>query len=329
MLYVKKHILSVIFLVLGICAGFILDKDNSPLPQSVREESSSYKFINPLLFVDYGTIQEDDEYVPLKKNITNYIDKAIAEEKVSEASVYFRKLNLGKSISVYSEKTYSPSSMLKVVNMVAALRIAELDPSFLSKRIFISKSYSSYLQDGDRYEPKLPVKIGGTYTIKELVEHTIIESDNVANKALKDAVGEEILNKTYEDLNMPKVDLAADRGYNPEYYSHLFRALYNGTYLSKPVSEKVLELLSNTLFNKGIVAGVPTGTTVSHKFGINAFTVGPYAELHDCGIVYYPEHPYFVCIMTRGNDLATLETIIKDISTISWEFVNSIHKLVP
>jgi len=325
-LFLTQNALRIMFLALGMGIGFVLDKDTFVPPKPVREESSGYKFINPLLFVDYGTSEEDSEYEPLKKIITDYIDKAIAEGRVSETSVYFRKLNLGKSVSVYPEKTYSPSSMLKVVNLVTALRIAELDPSFLSKSIFINGDYASYLQDDDRYPPQVPVKIGSTYTIKELMEHAIVESDNVANKALKNAVGDERLEKTYEDLNMPKVDLVADRGYNPEQYSHLFRALYNGTYLSKSTSEKVLELLSKTSFNKGVVAGVPENTTVSHKFGINAFTVGPYAELHDCGIVYYPEHPYFICIMTRGNDLADLEKIIQDISAISWSFIDNIIK---
>jgi hypothetical protein len=159
------------------------------------------------------------------------------------------------------------------------------------------------------------------------MEHSIIESDNVANKALKTIIGEERLSKTYDDLRMPKVELAADRGYTTELYSHLFRALYNGTYLSKPTSEKVLDMLSKTTFDQGLKAGVPIETTISHKFGVNTFTqnppVDPYLELHDCGIVYYPQNPYLICVMTRGQDYSVLETIIKDISKITWDYVDT------
>src|SRR6185436_5295057 len=89
----------------------------------------------------------------------------------------------------------------------------------------------------------------------------------------------------------------------PQNYSHLFRALYNGTYLSHDASEKALELLSRTKFSDGIVAGVPKETTVSHKFGERTLSLNTSSinELHDCGIVYYPGHPYFLCIMTKGT----------------------------
>ena len=76
-------------------------------------------------------------------------------------------------------------------------------------------------------------------------------------------------------------------------------------------SEKALDILSKTTFNDGLVAGVDKGITVSHKFGEY---VGQQIELHDCGIIYYPENPYFLCIMTRGDNLDNLKDVIKNIS---------------
>ena len=54
-------------------------------------------------------------------------------------------------------------------------------------------------------------------------------------------------------------------------YSKVFFALLNATYLNKENSEKALELLSNTDFTQGIVAGVPNNIKVAHKFGIYFF----------------------------------------------------------
>ena len=36
-------------------------------------------------------------------------------------------------------------------------------------------------------------------------------------------------------------------------------------------------------------------------------------------MVYYPEKPYFLCVMTKGSDFAVLEKIISDISRIAYE----------
>jgi hypothetical protein len=88
-----------------------------------------------------------------------------------------------------------------------------------------------------------------------------------------------------------------------------------------------LELLTKTDFDKGLVAGVPSGTLVAHKFGEKTInTVGisgqinnTIHELHDCGIIYIPNDPYFLCVMTKGNDFETLASVIKDISGIVWK----------
>ena len=45
----------------------------------------------------------------------------------------------------------------------------------------------------------------------------------------------------------------------------------------------------------------------------------PEHELHDCGIVYYPEHPYFLCVMTRGGDRPKLAAAIADVSKVAYD----------
>lgn len=145
----------------------------------------------------------------------------------------------------------------------------------------------------------------------------------MANSALIQLIGEDKVFKVYDDLKLhrPSED---KEGYTVQEYSYLFRVLYNGTYLSKELSERVLELLSKTKFANGIVAGVPSGTVVSHKFGIKTLS-DDVRELHDCGIVYYPENPYFVCVMTRGYNFDDLSSILKTISEKIW---NNVH-LIP
>lgn len=96
-------------------------------------------------------------------------------------------------------------------------------------------------------------------------------------------------------------------------YASFFRILFNSSYLSRENSEKALRLLDATDYNDALPAGVPPGIQVAHKFG-EAGTVEVERQLHDCGIVYFPDHPYLACIMTRGKELDGLKQSIVDIS---------------
>src|SRR6185437_13516132 len=93
------------------------------------------------------------------------------------------------------------------------------------------------------------------------------------------------------------------------------------TYLSPEMSEKALKLLSQTTFTSGIVAGVPKNIPVAHKFGERAYDTDATKELHDCGIVYFPNHPYMLCIMTKGTDFGSLATVLKTISQKTYDEV--------
>ena len=100
-----------------------------------------------------------------------------------------------------------------------------------------------------------------------------------------------------------------------------FRILFNSSYLSRESSEKALELLANTEYSDALVSGIPKDVTVAHKFG-EAGTGNVERQLHDCGIVYFPNHPYLACIMTRGHNTETLRNSIQDISRFVYEKID-------
>jgi beta-lactamase class A len=99
-------------------------------------------------------------------------------------------------------------------------------------------------------------------------------------------------------------------------YAGFFRILYNATYVSRTASEWILGALSESTFQKGIVAGVPRGTAIAHKFGER--TIDDTTEqLHDCGIVY-GKNPYIICVMSRGKAYEKLEDFISAISKTTY-----------
>jgi hypothetical protein len=90
-------------------------------------------------------------------------------------------------------------------------------------------------------------------------------------------------------------------------------------------------MLASSTFKQGLAAGVPEGVIVAHKFGerveyfvdrATGIEQSHISQLHDCGIVYYKKTPYGICVMTEGQDLDTLKTVISMISKTTYDEVD-------
>ena len=168
----------------------------------------------------------------------------------------------------------------------------------------------------------------------------IKDSDNNALSILSSnlLIDVDALKAVYQDLEVPFLADPANQQ-NPEKFdfmttnnfSYFFRALYNGTYLDREYSEKALQILSDVDFKDGLVAGIPNGISISHKFGLESVAPNGFVitsrELHDCGIIYYPQTPYLLCVMTKSDSsIPSMETAIKNISSFVYKKVDNQYK---
>jgi hypothetical protein len=90
------------------------------------------------------------------------------------------------------------------------------------------------------------------------------------------------------------------------------------------MSEKALSILSEVKFDKGLVAGTLNNITIAHKYGYAVLQENPrIVELSDCGIVYYPEKPYLLCVMAEGTDPEVTSTFIRDVASTIYRYVSN------
>ena len=130
--------LGLIFIA-GIALGFFWSRATmNHVVKAIREGQEGYDFINPLLLTENDKNIPSSEYTPIKNILTDYIDSAKTGKDIDDISVYFRNLNDGQWVSVNPDETYSPASMLKVVTLISAMRVAETDPDFLDKPVKVS-----------------------------------------------------------------------------------------------------------------------------------------------------------------------------------------------
>lgn len=268
-------------------------------PQTITEKSterreSGYTFINPLLECEYLDNQGNSNLKDLKAGV----EEIIKQQQNQEISVYYRDLLNGPWYGYGETDAFAPQSLLKLPVIFAYLKIADEDPTYLSKKIVYNKENDSNLPSENN------LKLGETYSIEFLIERTLKLSDNQAFDLLVANIPSKYLIKVHEDLGITYPSQSTPTDFmTVKSYSSIFRVLYNSSYLSRKNSEKVLSLLSGSEFKDGLVAGVPKGVLVAHKYGLkNQSSDQSTSQLHDCGIIYHPQRPYLLCVMTKGSD---------------------------
>lgn len=295
-----------------IIISFFIGKFSSAstyIATNQETRQSGYRFISPLLSCDSSYYPPDPKLGFLKKRVDSYLQN---HGSANTVSVFFRHLNNGPVFGVEENALYSPASLLKVPIMMALFKQADTSsPDYLNQTILVKSLPPTPISFSDTSSI---LKINQEYSIIQLIEHMIVDSDNQAAAVLKQFLGEDTLLKTYSDLGIDLPTRSDDDPISTKTYSSLFRILYNSSYLSRRYSETALSLLSQTVYKEGLVAKLPSDITVSHKFGERYD--GKVYQLHDCGIVYFPTNPYLLCVMTKGSNPQELSTIISDISDL-------------
>jgi len=297
-------------------------------PQSTNSDfkelrnQENYKFINPLLECDDTDFSIDKNIVDIQHQLKEQIQDSINQKNISFASVYYRDLNNGAWFGINENELFSPASLVKVPLMISYFKLAESDPSVLTKTLVNKETLKPSEQN---IQPKETLKPDTSYTVDDLIYRMIVYSDNLAYNLLLDNINNTLVINTYKDLGIDISKALSDPIGNiisVKGYASFFRILYNSSYLSKTSSEKALKLLSAVDFQQGLNRSLPKTILTAHKFGERQYLATGEKQFHDCGIVYFPKRPYLICVMTRGNDFPKAMDLINNISLKVYNHLN-------
>lgn len=311
-----NFILNVLLLILLIMIIFINQNNESKDVRKItREQSENYVLTNPILDCEDVNQMENPNlsYSDLRRKISEIKETY----NIQEISVYYRDLNNGPWVGIKEEEKFSPASLLKIPVAMAFMKYAEDNPEILNKKVYVEKEdiLTNYKQNL-KFDGLL--EINKEYTLIEVLESMLIKSDNSAVHVISRNIPEKYIDDVFHAIGVPYKDAREEVEISVKDYATFFRVLFNSSYLNRQMSEKLLEILSRTEYKNGLVAGVKDkDITISHKFG-ERVTEDSF-QLHDCGIVYYPESPYLVCIMTKGNAFYKQQVAIQMLS----EFIYS------
>lgn len=289
----------------GVCTYKSPEAAEQPLP-----------LISPLKQTEISESPEVLHYTYLKPKLEEAIKNA---REVQDVGIFLQDSRSGAWFGINEKTGFIPASLLKVPIMMAVLKKQEREEIKMTDEIEL---LPDDLNDayGDLYKKGAGTKL----TYWELIKKMILASDNTAKNALERQLSDEELNAIFVHVGIPNPYRGTDTArqmITPREYIRIFKSLYFSTFLTPALSQKALDLTTDTEEEGLISAGVPPEVQVAHKFGENAKGVS------DCGIVYHSESPYFLCIMVKTEKVEG-RTIIKDLSKIIYDSIEE-HQASP
>jgi hypothetical protein len=298
--------------------------------KTIRENSSKYAYINPLI----GNISSPATDVGMYSDIKSEIDSYLQDEKnkgnLYDYSFYFRDLNTSLWFGSNESEGFFPASLFKLPIAIAIYKEGEEDHSFLKNSVVYTEALAKKNQSV-QVNAESSLVVGQAYTIEQLVERMLISSDNGAKDLLLSVVDMKYIDALFNVVSVVDPSSTTKYDISSRKYALFLRILYGSSYLDENHSELILKMLAESDFKDGIVAGIPKGIKISHKFGayqfeekINGETITT-QQLHDCGVVYHIDNPYLICFMTKGKDLSTLYRIISHVSSLVYTHQDNIR----
>lgn len=310
-------------LFLGFCGSTVLDNfEQTSRGGNEQVRLGVGKFTNPLLECEVAQGTINSQKINFEPELTRFVSMLTLGDGIDKIGVYYRDLNNGPAFGVNQNENFVPASLLKVPLMISLLKAADDKPEVLNHKIsFDTRQTDEYFDQqitpGDALEP------GTGYSVLELMNRMIVYSDNEAAVLLAGAVGIENEGELFRLLGVDPSSISDPRAtLTVRQYAAFFRILFNASFVSQKNSELGLEILSRTAFEGGLRKGLPKDIVVANKFGERKLESGT-QNFHDCGIVYFPKHPYLICIMTHGSKPEALKDVIAQISKFVYTQVKS------
>lgn len=276
------------------------------------ENTKQFRFINQISEIPLDSNNENIiiHYGNLREKIKNDTENIAYMENIG---VFIQDIKTGAWLGINEKENFLPASLLKIPIMMAILkRVERGDLALTDKITLVEKDLDGGY--GDLYKKGA----GAQFTVWELLKEMILSSDNTAKNALKRYLSEAEINSIFAHVGIENPYTNETHSVSPRGFTRFFKALYYSTFLSAELSEKALDLTTDTKAEDLLSSGIPPEIQVAHKHGESIYGI------HDCGIVYHPKNPYFICIMIRN--ITTYQDAKKIIFTISrdvFDFVNS------
>ncbi len=229
----------------------------------------------------------------------------------------------------FNKDTLMPSASLVKVPIMASCFYAASD-----RKISLKDTVSLRRSDkvaGSKILGSMPA--GSKFTVEELLEPMITQSDNAAANTLIDFLGFDTLNAYFKSMGLKNTNLARkmmdfkERREGEENYTtaqdmaYILEEIYHRNFLNKDVCEQCLLLLGNQKINDRIPRKLPKdGAFIAHKTGLEKHVC------HDIGIVFTQKGNFLICVLVKHEykGAQPAKKLISDIALLTYNYYQSL-----
>lgn len=291
--------------------------ENSTEEESVLDEYSEEDFSRENSpGISSPTDSSGDEQTKMNTNISDSDGVKMLQTVIDiaceyyDVSVYYCDTETGYYFYHTENESYPCASTIKAIYCHYLIQAG----TDLSQRIVLDE-VSQSSTSGNLTEDS----IGCSFTVRELIQFSIVCSDNMAYKLLYKTFGRKGFNEYIQSIGLECPKLSSSSEYcRADARSMGICLLEIYRYSVQNNDMFLIDLMKSTTYNKQIGAG--TDLEIAHKFGYEGGNYG----YHDMAIVYAQE-PYILSIFTRedANDKDSNIVFVK----IS-ELVEELHDLI-
>jgi beta-lactamase class A len=266
------------------------------------------------------------------------IEARIAEVPNARVAVVLHDLRDRYVVGIAEDSSFHAASTMKVPVMIELFRQVDAGHLSLDQSLLVVNSFGSIvdgsnftLDAGDDSDSSLYAMVGTRVPVRDLIEHMITRSSNLATNTLIPVAGAENANATAHALGATHMRVlrgvedgkAFARGMNntttASDLAALLLAIERGTAASRASCDEMRSILLREIYSGDIPAGLPAGTPVAQKTG--SIT----GVLHDAAIVYPPGRTPYVLVVLTANIAAepVAKALTTDISRMVWEFTST------
>lgn len=283
----KERAIVLSILLLTIATSFLLDLSsrNYKLPGFPRLE-----LIKPNLDIFKGeTIiignRQEDRVIAKEKIIKEFKDKT--KELSGVYALYVVDLDSNYFFGVGEDEIMQAASLIKLPVIAGLYKEAGAGNVNLDTKYSLKNS-DKVGGSGSLYT----MPAGTVYTYRELANLMGKQSDNTALNIIRKILGDEKINAVAKEIGMTNTSLK-DNNTMARDVGIFFQKLYQGEIVPRQARDEILDSLTDTIYESWMVAGIPDGIRISHKFGREVHVV------NDAGIVF-ADKPFVLVLMSDG-----------------------------
>jgi beta-lactamase class A len=213
-----------------------------------------------------------------------------------------KDMRSGQVVAHNEDKVFPSASLIKLPILVAAFQA--VDDGIVS----LNQTFTLRRQDRRGGSGVLKFATTGTvYTLQELLEYMIIQSDNTAAEIIVQHLGFDYIRAAFRRLGLNQTEIhpngfrltgrrvANDNMTSAMDMAEVLERIYQRRLVSADASDRMMLILKHQKLRDRLPRYLPTGWEIAHKTGLLR------RACHDVGIVFSPGGDYLICVLTSNT----------------------------